>query len=45
MANEDEEHAIERLGFSGAIGTDPTTPELGVYIHDETWAKMGWYLS
>lgn len=45
MANPDEEHAIERLGFSGAIGKDPTRPELGVYIHDETWAKMGWYLS
>ncbi|MDO4436590.1 MAG: DUF4012 domain-containing protein [Coriobacteriaceae bacterium] len=45
MANPDEESAIARLGFAGSIGTDPTKPELGVYIHDETWAKMGWYLS
>lgn len=45
MANEDEENAIKRLGFSGEISADPTSPELGVYIHDETWAKMGWYLS
>ena len=45
MQNPDEEAAIEKLGFSGKIGTDPTTPELGVYFSDETWSKISWYFS
>lgn len=45
MDNVDEEGVIQRLGFAGELPTDPAAPELGVYVNDDTWAKMGWYLS
>lgn len=45
MANEEEENAIKKLGFGGEISEDPATPELGIFIDDNTWAKMSWYLS
>lgn len=45
MENADEENAIAKLGLEGAVSQDSTVPELGVYIDDNTWAKMSWYLS
>lgn len=45
MANEDEEDLIRTLGLSGEMGSDPTTPELGVYLNDATWSKIDWYAS
>ncbi len=45
MANEDEEKVIEKLGMSGAVETDPTTPQLGFYVADDTASKISWYIS
>lgn len=43
MADESEEALMEQLGFSGSLGSDPTTPELGVYLSDDTFSKISWY--
>lgn len=43
MANADEEALMEQLGFSGSLGSDPATPELGVYLSDDTYSKISWY--
>lgn len=45
MENEDEQALVEDFGASGALGSDPTKPELGVYLDDSTWSKIAWYLS
>lgn len=45
MANADEEALVDDLGFSGALGDDPTKPELGVFINDDTYSKISWYAS
>ena len=44
FADEAEEATAITLGVDGALSTDPTAPELGVYVNDDTWAKMTWYL-
>jgi hypothetical protein len=44
MADEQTEAVIKQLGFGGEISTDATKPVLGVYLNDETWGKMGWYI-
>lgn len=45
MANSDEENLMVQLGCSGTIPTDPATPELGVYVSDDTYSKIAWFLS
>lgn len=45
MANEDEQRVVTDLGFGGEVSEDPTDPVVGVYIDDNTWSKMSWYLS
>lgn len=45
MANEDEENVMRTLGLSGEMGSDPTEPQLGVYLNDATWSKIDWYAS
>lgn len=45
MVNEDEESLMGTLGVSGALGQDPTKPELGVYLNDSTVSKISWYAS
>ena len=45
MADADEEKMVDGLGASGAISTDSTKPELGVYINDDTYSKISWYAS
>lgn len=37
--------ACTRLGFSGEITHDETAPVLGVYVNDQTWSKISWYLT
>lgn len=44
MATEAEEKLMIAMGVSGAIESDETRPELGVYVNDNTWAKIDWYL-
>ena len=43
MENEDLQQIFADQGFSGKVPDDPTKPELGVYLSDNTWAKIGWY--
>ena len=45
MQDDDEQAAVVKFNLAGDIAEDETTPELGVYINDETWAKMTWYMS
>lgn len=45
MANADEERIMVDMGCSGTIPTDPSAPELGVYVSDDTWSKIAWFLS
>lgn len=39
-----EEALFERLGCSGTLASDPSSPVLGVYLNDSTWSKIDWYL-
>lgn len=43
MADEAEEGVMRALGVAGEMGFDPSSPELGVYLNDATWSKIGWY--
>lgn len=45
MVNEDEENVMRTLGLSGEMSSDPTEPQLGVYLNDATWSKIDWYAS
>ncbi len=45
MQDADEQAAIVKFNLAGDIAEDEATPELGVYINDNTWAKMTWYMS
>ena len=45
MANEQEESVMVDLGLSGRLGSDPSTPVLGVYFNDDTYSKISWYAS
>ena len=45
MANEEEQALMEAIGVSGALGTDPSEPILGVYLNDDTYSKISWYAS
>lgn len=44
LSNADEEAAILSVGLAGVLSFDEAEPVLGVYVNDDTWAKMGWYL-
>ncbi len=44
MADEEEQALIEELDFSGAISTDTTVAETGVYVSNYSWSKLDWYL-
>ena len=45
MADPDEETLMVEMGCDGAIPNDPANPELGVYVSDDTYSKIAWYLS
>lgn len=44
MEDEDVQAILSKLGFTGEIPADPAAPVLGIYVSDNTWAKIGWYL-
>lgn len=44
MANADEEALLDELGMSGKVSNDTTKPVFGLYMNDETWSKIDWYL-
>jgi hypothetical protein len=43
-AYEDEEELLDEIGCSGALFDDPAEPVVGIYLGDETWAKIDWWL-
>lgn len=43
--NEAVQSALSGMNISGALPNDPAKPQLGVYVNDNTWAKMAWYLN
>lgn len=43
-ADADVQAVLENTGVAGSIPSDPSNPVLGVYVNDNTWAKMCWYL-
>ena len=45
MLDDTEQALMLDLGFAGELGTDPSTPELGVYFNDDTYSKISWYTS
>lgn len=45
MADSDEETLMVEMGCDGTIPNDPANPELGVYVSDDTYSKIAWYLS
>lgn len=42
--DETTEQAFAAMGSSGAIPTDETAPQLGVYLNDRDSSKIDWYL-
>jgi len=44
LSDADQQETISSLDCSGALSSDETSPELGVYVSDETWSKIDWYL-
>lgn len=44
MNNADEESSITTLGADGEVSHDSTNPVTGVYLFDNTWSKIDWYL-
>jgi hypothetical protein len=44
MANADEEKAIVGLGMSGNFASDETKPVAGVYLNNQSFSKIEWYL-
>lgn len=42
--DEDLESLVVTLGLDGGLGTDPANPELGVYVNDDSWSKISWYM-
>ena len=45
MKDDEEEAVIAQLGLDGGLSYDETAPVLGVYLNDETWGKICYYLS
>ena len=44
MSREDEQEVVEKLGASGEVPSDAASPQLGVYLTDWGWSKIGWWL-
>lgn len=44
FSDADDEAIAEKLGCAGSLNSDPSKPELGVYVNDATWSKISWYL-
>lgn len=45
MANEQEEDAIDAAGITGALPTDASDPQTGVYVNNYSYSKLDWYLN
>lgn len=45
IPNDQVESALATLGYAGQIPSNEQEPTLGVYVNDDTWSKISWYLS
>jgi hypothetical protein len=45
MENPTYQAAVEAMGAAGTLSTSETAPVLGVYLNDQTWSKIDWYLN
>lgn len=45
MANPEEEELISEFGFGGEFSHDPLNPVLGIYLNDQTYSKIDWFLA
>ena len=45
MVNPDEQAMFSEFGFTGEFSHDPLKPVLGIYLNDETYSKIDWFLS
>ena len=45
LHNPAEETLLEHIGCAGKLNADPTHPVVGVYLNDDTWSKISWWLS
>ena len=44
MADPNEQAVFSGLGAAGEVGLDPTDPKAGIYLGNETWGKIDWWL-
>lgn len=44
MQDEAAEGIMKDLGVAGELSYDPTAPVLGVYVNDNSWSKISWYM-
>lgn len=45
FADAQEEAFVNELGCSGELFLDEDKPELGIYLSNETWSKIEWWLN
>ena len=45
MVNPEEEEFISEMGFGGEYSHDPLKPVLGIYLNDQTYSKIDWFLA
>ena len=44
MSREDEQEVVRAFGASGEVPANAVAPQLGVYVSDWSWSKIGWWL-
>lgn len=44
LADSEEESAAQDAGMAGEVSLSRDKPVLGVYVNDNTWGKIDWYL-
>ena len=45
FADASEQAAFEAFDATGEVKLDPATPQLGIYVNNETWSKIEWWLN
>lgn len=43
--NADEEEIFKQIGIAGALPTDPSQPQTGVYVNNYSYSKLDYYLN
>ena len=45
FADASEQSVFEGLGATGEVKLDPAAPQLGIYVNNESWSKIEWWLN